>query len=89
MTATYGTPELVGAQGLMDQGHCKDDYTPEQLAKQKEQGIDLWCGGCQLRRDHSCDADVNFATGFNEEKEIAMKKDMISKGLCKMPPFCE
>ena len=89
LTATYGTPELVAAQGLMDQGHCKDDYTPEQLAKQKELGIDLWCGGCQLRKDHSCDADVHFSTGGDEDKKNEMKKELISKGLCKMPPFCD
>lgn len=91
LRVTYGTPDVVAMQGLMDQGHCMDTRTEEDLKKEKEQGIDMWCGYCMFHA-YSCNRYIfgaNYIYNKDAESAALAKLDLMGNGYCIMPPYCE
>lgn len=76
------TPEMA-MQSLLDQGHCRDDRTEEQHARDREQGIEDWCGAC---RHNASRCNDRFG---GQEGTVEEKRNLIMHGMCKFPPYCD
>jgi len=90
LKGAYGTPDKVAMHGLMDQGHCKDETTEEEKEKNREQGIELWCGYCPFR-SFTCDYRAKYSSGggANSTQLLVTQLDLMANGVCTLPPYCD
>eukprot|EP00581_Thalassiosira_minuscula_P019512 CAMPEP_0183719292 /NCGR_PEP_ID=MMETSP0737-20130205/12299_1 /TAXON_ID=385413 /ORGANISM="Thalassiosira miniscula, Strain CCMP1093" /LENGTH=650 /DNA_ID=CAMNT_0025949007 /DNA_START=140 /DNA_END=2092 /DNA_ORIENTATION=+ len=84
----YGTDYKEAMHGLMKQGHCLDTRTPEEIERQKKDGIDRWCGWCRFRSD-TCHYRAAMMMASTEMTFLEAQLDLMSHNICKMPEYCD
>jgi hypothetical protein len=85
---TYHLIEITAKQGIIETNECvlPGNYT-EQFNKDKENGVEEWCGGCSWG-PHKCAQKLEWYLQSGEKTEVATKKEILAAGDCKKQPRC-
>jgi hypothetical protein len=86
---TYHVTESKAKQDLITINECvlPGNYT-EQFNKDKEDGVEEWCGHCSWG-PHKCAYKLDMYTSGGEKTEVVEKKEILDAGECKKQPLCD